>query len=143
MAEHYQLLVRGGSSSTDRATRRLADVAARDGRIAAVGRWTTRRPTTEIDAEGRIVAPGIIDPHTHYDPQITWDLRHGFVLPRGDDGARRERGSLGSPTRPDDRRFFAGLFTRSKAWSRRPRRDRAGIRDVPRVPVEPGAAGSA
>ncbi len=49
-----------------------ADVGIRDGRIAAVG--TLDEPgTTELDAEGLVVAPGIIDPHTHYDAQLFWD----------------------------------------------------------------------
>ncbi|MFZ5784269.1 MAG: N-acyl-D-amino-acid deacylase family protein [Pseudomonadota bacterium] len=59
------------------APRRIADVAVRDGRIAAVGPalGAGRR---EIDAEGLIVAPGFVDIHTHYDGQATWDP---FVTP--------------------------------------------------------------
>src|SRR5579872_2105114 len=48
------------------------DVAIRDGRIAEVG--TVRGPEREaFDAKGDVLAPGIIDVHTHYDAQLTWD----------------------------------------------------------------------
>lgn len=49
-----------------------ADVGIRDGRIAAVG-TIDESGTTELDADGLVVAPGIIDPHTHYDAQLFWD----------------------------------------------------------------------
>jgi len=49
-----------------------ADVGIRDGRIAAVG-TVDESGTTELDADGLVVAPGIIDPHTHYDAQLFWD----------------------------------------------------------------------
>jgi len=51
---------------------RRADVGIRDGVIVAVGD-VGERGTTELDAEGMVVAPGIIDPHTHYDAQLFWD----------------------------------------------------------------------
>jgi N-acyl-D-aspartate/D-glutamate deacylase len=51
---------------------RRADVGIRDGRIVAVGEVTDdARETT--DADGLVVAPGIVDPHTHYDAQLFWD----------------------------------------------------------------------
>ncbi len=49
-----------------------ADVGIRDGRIAAIGS-VDESGTTELDADGLVVAPGIIDPHTHYDAQLFWD----------------------------------------------------------------------
>jgi N-acyl-D-aspartate/D-glutamate deacylase len=51
---------------------RVADVAVSDGRIAAVGP-DAGPGTTELDATGLMVAPGIVDPHTHYDAQLFWD----------------------------------------------------------------------
>ena len=54
------------------APRRNADVGVRDGRIVTVGTVTEASRET-IDAGGRIVAPGFIDVHTHYDAQVFWD----------------------------------------------------------------------
>jgi N-acyl-D-aspartate/D-glutamate deacylase len=51
---------------------RRADVGVRDGRVAAVG--ATDEPAREtVDAGGLALMPGIVDVHTHYDAQITWD----------------------------------------------------------------------
>jgi len=55
------------------ASRRVADVAIQGGRIAAIGRVDRASARRVIEAEGRVVAPGFIDPHTHYDPQLTLD----------------------------------------------------------------------
>src|SRR5579871_2885716 len=53
--------------------RRRVDVGVRDGKVAKLGHLDGRTAAEEIDADGMIVAPGIVDVHTHYDPQITFD----------------------------------------------------------------------
>jgi N-acyl-D-aspartate/D-glutamate deacylase len=50
----------------------VGDLAVSQGRIVAMGRVETAARTT-IDAQGLALMPGIIDNHTHYDAQITWD----------------------------------------------------------------------
>src|SRR4051794_37501590 len=51
---------------------RLADVGVRDGAIAVVGDAEEGAKRT-LDAGGLALMPGIIDVHTHYDAQVTWD----------------------------------------------------------------------
>jgi len=51
----------------------MGSIAVRDGRIAALGRVDGEAARQRIDAEGRVLSPGFIDPHTHYDAQLAWD----------------------------------------------------------------------
>ena len=48
------------------------DLAVKDGKVAAIGA-VEGSAANEIDAGGQVVAPGIVDVHTHYDAQLTWD----------------------------------------------------------------------
>ncbi|MFF7182848.1 amidohydrolase family protein [Streptomyces sp. NPDC008121] len=70
---------------------RTADVGLRDGRIAVVaapGTVTEEAASTE-DATGLVLAPGFVDPHTHYDAQLFWDpfatpsMNHGVTTVAG------------------------------------------------------------
>src|SRR4029079_15862456 len=51
---------------------RPADVGIRAGRVVEIGTVNEEAAET-IDAGGLVVAPGIVDPHTHYDAQLFWD----------------------------------------------------------------------
>jgi N-acyl-D-amino-acid deacylase len=51
---------------------RRADVAVKDGRIVAIGSVSDKGNET-VDADGLVLSPGIVDVHTHYDAQVTWD----------------------------------------------------------------------
>src|SRR5579871_391435 len=69
----YDLLIRNGTVvDGSGAPRRQADVAVKDGIIAEIGK-VSGGAARVIDAGGLIVAPGFVDPHTHYDAQICWD----------------------------------------------------------------------
>ena len=71
----YDLVIRGGKlADGDGGPLRSADVAVSEGRIVAVG-TVAGRGRDEIDARGKLVTPGFVDLHTHYDGQATWDSR--------------------------------------------------------------------
>jgi len=75
MTENYDLILRGGNVADGTgAPIRESDVAVKDGRIAAVGA-VAGKGAEEIDARGKLVTPGFVDIHTHYDGQATWDER--------------------------------------------------------------------
>jgi N-acyl-D-aspartate/D-glutamate deacylase len=81
----FDLIVRNGrivDGSGDPSFK--GDVAVKDGKVAAVG-VVDGEAREILDAGGRVVAPGFIDPHTHFDVQLLWDgaarpaLEHGIT----------------------------------------------------------------
>ncbi len=110
----YDLIVRGGLVVDGTGLpRRRVDVGVRAGRVTKLARLDGERATREIDADGLIVAPGIVDVHTHYDPQITFDpyatvsCFHGVTTVLA--------GNCGfsvAPCRLEDRTFLSGIFAR-------------------------------
>ncbi len=110
------VVIRGGSvvDGTGAAARR-ADVGIRDGRVTEVG-TVTDDARQEVDAEGRVVCPGFIDVHTHYDAQLLWDPTlspsplHGVTsVVAGNCGI-----SL-APVRPEDEDFLVRMLSRVEA----------------------------
>ncbi|MFI1825087.1 amidohydrolase family protein [Streptomyces sp. NPDC020412] len=96
----------------------VADVGLRDGRIAVVAAPGTvdEAARTEEDATGLVLAPGFVDPHTHYDAQLFWDpyatpsLNHGVTTVAG--------GNCGftlaplNPDRPEDADYTRRMMAR-------------------------------
>ncbi|MFO1082132.1 MAG: amidohydrolase family protein [Reyranellaceae bacterium] len=74
----YDLVIKNGTIVDGTgAARYRADIAIADGTVAEIGKVSESAKRT-IDADGLVVAPGFVDPHTHYDAQICWD---GAVTP--------------------------------------------------------------
>jgi N-acyl-D-amino-acid deacylase len=88
----------------------MGDVAVRDGLISAIGAVPSagRR---EIDAAGKVLAPGFIDIHTHYDPQICWDRLATPSLEHGVTTVVMGNCSLSlAPVKPEGRRKLIKMF---------------------------------
>lgn len=87
----------------------VADVAIRGDRVVAIGQNLTG--DIMIDAGGRVVAPGFIDIHTHYDAQVFWDpaltpsCYHGVTTV-----VAGNCGFTIAPTKPQDRSLIANTM---------------------------------
>ncbi|WP_328312273.1 D-aminoacylase [Streptomyces sp. NBC_00442] len=102
---------------------RLADVGIRAGRIAVVAGpgGVTEGAVTSEDATGLVLAPGFVDPHTHYDAQLFWDpyatpsMNHGVTTVAG--------GNCGftlaplHPDRPEDADYTRRMMSKVEGMS--------------------------
>jgi len=121
----HDLVIRGATVVDGTgAQAREADVAVDDGRISAVGRVASRGKE-EIDAKGKLVTPGWVDIHTHYDGQATWDP---LLTPTSWHGVTTlVMGNCGvgfAPVRPDEHEFLIGLME--------------GVEDIPGTALHEG-----
>jgi N-acyl-D-aspartate/D-glutamate deacylase len=86
------------------------DVAIADGKIAAVGKVQGQARQT-LDARGHVVAPGFIDPHTHFDVQLLWDGAAKPALEHGVTCVVPGNCSLSlAPLKAADRKAVIGMF---------------------------------
>lgn len=100
----YDVLIKNGTLIDGTGSpARHGSIAITNGQIAEVGDIDSGA-TQIIDADGAVVAPGFIDPHTHYDAQICWD---GAVTPSSWHGVTSVvMGNCGvgiAPCRPESR----------------------------------------
>ncbi len=107
----HDLVIRGGTVVDGTgAAPFVADVAIDGGLITAVGQ-VAARGREEIDASGKIVAPGFVDIHTHYDGQATWDDE---MAPSSWHGVTTVvMGNCGvgfAPAKPDRHQWLIGLM---------------------------------
>ncbi len=93
-----------------------ADVAVHQGRIVGVGRYNGAAAKRTIDAGGRVVAPGFIDHHTHFDPQALWDPYCGSSVQNGHTTILvGQCGQVIAPARPGDHDWYLEFFAEAEA----------------------------
>ncbi|MDX1580913.1 MAG: amidohydrolase family protein, partial [Alphaproteobacteria bacterium] len=82
------------------------DIGIRDGQIVAIGEAPEEAAKT-IDATGKVVCPGFVDIHTHYDAQVMWDRMMTISPWHGVTTAVIGNCGFGvAPTRPEHRRLI-------------------------------------
>jgi N-acyl-D-aspartate/D-glutamate deacylase len=102
-----------------------SDIVVSGGKITAIEPRTAQQGADEIDANGRIVTPGFVDLHTHYDGQATWDSRLAPSSLHGVTTAIMGNCGVGfAPCRPEQRELLIRLME--------------GIEDIPNVVLTEG-----
>ncbi len=125
MNDNFDLVIRGGTVVDGTGgPAREADVAIYDGRITEVGK-VSASGREEIDAKDRLVMPGFVDVHTHYDAQVTWANQ---ILPSSCNGVTTVlMGNCGvgfAPVRPEHHDMLISLME--------------GVEDIPEVVMKEG-----
>ncbi len=121
----HDLVIRGGTVVDGTgAPKRRADIAIDGDRITAVGE-AVGEGRREIDATGKLVTPGWVDIHTHYDGQVTWDPH---LTPSGWNGVTTlVMGNCGvgfAPVKPGEEEFLIQLME--------------GVEDIPGTALSEG-----
>src|SRR5947209_19055205 len=111
MTTNPDIVIRGGNVADGVGGELFeADVAISAGRITEVGRVASKGKE-EIDARGKLVTPGFVDVHTHYDGQVTWSQE---ITPSSQNGVTIAiMGNCGvglAPCRPEDHRGLIQLM---------------------------------
>jgi N-acyl-D-aspartate/D-glutamate deacylase len=111
MSTRFDLVIRGGSVVDGTGAEvREADVAVTNGRIAMVGKVDSKG-AEEIDAKGKLVTPGFVDIHTHYDGQAVWDSSMAPSAWHGVTTAVMGNCGVGfAPCKPTDRQKLVELM---------------------------------
>ena len=121
----YDLIIRNGTIYDGKGGKPyLADLAISGKTIAKIGD-IEESGSEEIDAKGKIVTPGFVDIHTHYDGQVTWDP---YLRPSTYHGVTTVvMGNCGvgfSPCKPEKRDWLIGLME--------------GVEDIPGTALHEG-----
>jgi N-acyl-D-aspartate/D-glutamate deacylase len=121
----YDLVIRNGTIYDGTGEKPyLADLAVSGKTITKIG-VIEEAGTKEIDAKGKIVTPGFVDIHTHYDGQVTWDP---YLRPSTYHGVTTVvMGNCGvgfSPCKPEKRDWLIGLME--------------GVEDIPGTALHEG-----
>ena len=121
----YDSIIRNGTVIDGTGNPRfVADIGIKGGKIAKIGQITDPA-TQEIDAKGKLVTPGWVDIHTHYDGQATWDP---LLAPSSWHGVTTVvMGNCGvgfAPVKPADRDFLIELME--------------GVEDIPGAALSEG-----
>lgn len=126
MALDVDLVIRGGTLVDGLGGEPFeGDVAVKDGRIVAAGGEGDFRGAEELDARGRLVTPGFVDIHTHYDGQVTWESSLSPSSGHGVTSVLLGNCGVGfAPCRPGDRDRLVKLME--------------GVEDLPEVVLTTG-----
>ena len=121
----FDLIIKNGSIYDGKGSKPYqADIAISNEKIVEIGDIKGEGKKV-IDAEGKIVTPGFVDIHTHYDGQVTWDP---YLRPSTYHGVTTVvMGNCGvgfSPCKPDQRDWLIGLME--------------GVEDIPGTALHEG-----